>query len=129
MLKWMQRNILTTVVERACMACPAAKCRRECGVVTGGKRSGEGEGKLFLSSGCLLFGICFCVCLQRGRMGVLPSLAQMDAQCHSLLPSQRTGDLSLTIRVESPKMAERSSPLDRLRGRGVGALSRVRVPE
>lgn len=46
----MQRSILATVVERACMACPAAKCRRQCRLGTGGRqiKRGQGESCFFL---------------------------------------------------------------------------------
>lgn len=61
---------------------PAAKCRKECRLGTGGGQVKRRQGKsfffifFFLISRCLLFGICCCVHIQRGRVGIVPLLAQ-----------------------------------------------------
>lgn len=129
----MQRSALATVVGRARMACPAARCRREHRLGTGGRQVKRREGESFffffflsVPSVCYLL---LCAHPERKDGHCAPvSSARMDARCHSLLPSQRTGGLTLPIGVESPKMTLRGIVLWiglRGRGRSVGALRRV----
>lgn len=105
----MQRNILATVVERACMACPAVKCRRQCRLGTGGRqvKRRQGESCFFLRVPFVWYLLPSAHPERRDGHSAPVSSAQMDVWCHSLLLSQRTGGLSLAIGVESPKMALR----------------------
>lgn len=72
----------------------------------------KGRRKAVFFSGCLLFGIRCCVHIQRGKMGILPLLAQMDGRMVPQPAAQpKNKKFDFTHCGESPKMALRRTVL------------------